>query len=223
MRFIQKGQEPQSFAEWKQQANSAWQPQWNNFQKPQKLEVHAALLNEQGYLCCYCGQRIAQPTSHIEHLQPRTHYPTLSLTYSNLLASCPGYPEEEEPQPNQTKPPQEFCGQKKGDWHDSALMVSPLMPDCADYFRYTGAGEILPTQAPTMMTAAAVTIEKLGLNHPKLEASRRKAIEGILVNFEQLTEEDIRKLIADFDQPDVSGQLTPFCAAVIYTLQQLLP
>jgi len=37
----------------------------------------------------------------------------------------------------------ENCGNFKGDWYDENLMVSPLDPNCASYFQYTGAGEIM--------------------------------------------------------------------------------
>lgn len=81
MKYIKKNPEPAAFAQWKQQSNADWKPNWDNFQKPEKPIVHDALLSEQGYICCYCGQRINQITSHIEHFQPRTFYPNLKLEY----------------------------------------------------------------------------------------------------------------------------------------------
>jgi uncharacterized protein (TIGR02646 family) len=121
MKFIQKKPEPDAFIQWKQRATENWQPSWDNFQKPEKNIVHTALTIEQGHICCYCGQRITQGSSHIEHFQPRTYYPELSLSYNNFLASCPGYPEELESKTNVTKLPQEFCGQRKGSWFDLNL------------------------------------------------------------------------------------------------------
>ncbi|MGI0491887.1 retron system putative HNH endonuclease [Alkalinema pantanalense CENA528] len=222
MRFIQKQPEPAAFTLWKQQANADWQPTWDNFQKPEKAIVHQALIAEQGHICCYCGQRITPANSHIEHFQPRQRYLELHLDYTNLLASCPGYPEAEIPQPKQRhRPLQEFCGQQKGAWYDPQRTVSPLKADCSTYFRYTASGEILPTQDASKKDAAQTTIEKLGLNHTKLNNLREAAIEGALVDLEALTTEDIQKLIEGYDRPDQSGQYIPFCTAVIYTLQQL--
>ncbi|MBE9028192.1 TIGR02646 family protein [filamentous cyanobacterium LEGE 11480] len=221
MRFIQKDSEPASFTTWKQQANENWQPTWENFQKPEKTEVLAALLQEQGYICCYCGQRISAPSSHIEHLKPRKHFPAEKLAYSNFLASCPGYPETENLEP---KPLQEFCGHQKSDWYNADLLVTPLDPDCAAYFRYTALGEILPTIAPTREPAAKTTIERLGLDHSKLDRGRREAIEGLgLTNLlPNLTNREIQQFIDGLNQPDASGQLPPFCAALIYQLQSYL-
>jgi uncharacterized protein (TIGR02646 family) len=95
MKFIRKQEEPANFTTWKQQASAEWQPNWDNFQKPEKVEVHEALLTEQGHICCYCGQRIARAESHIEHFRPRTSFPELTLNYNNLLASCHGYTEDD--------------------------------------------------------------------------------------------------------------------------------
>jgi uncharacterized protein (TIGR02646 family) len=219
MRFIQKHQEPSEFDTWKQQSNADWQPNWENFQKPEKITVHNALLEEQGYICCYCGQLIDRATSHIEHFQPRTHYPELSLSYGNFLASCPGYPTDENPQTQPPKLPQEFCGQKKGAWYETDLTVSPLDRDCTSYFRYTEVGEILPTKETPKAKAAGVTIQELGLNHAVLTLSRKRIIDGVLQNIESLTTQEIQQLIDLYDRPDTSGKFTPFCAAIIYRLQ----
>jgi uncharacterized protein (TIGR02646 family) len=222
MRFIHKRQEPSAFATWKQKANADWQPNWENFQKPEKIIVHNALLEEQGHICCYCGQLIEPANSHIEHFQPRTHYPELSLSYGNFLASCPGYPTDENQQTQPPKLPQEFCGQKKGAWSEPDLTVSPLDRDCASYFRYTEVGEILPTKEIPKAKAAGVTIQELGLNHAVLRLSRKRLIDGVLQEIESLTTEEIQQLIDLYDRPDRSGKFTPFCAAIIYRLQDEL-
>lgn len=222
MRFICKTSQPDSFTEWKGRGNQDWQPNWNNFQKPEKLAVHEALLKDQGYTCCYCGQRITLTNSHIEHLRPKKNYPELSLEYSNLLSSCPGYTEDPNRQPNVTRRPQEFCGPKKDDWYDLKLTVSPLMPDCAEYFRYTALGEIMTAESPDKQAAAKETIEKLGLNHSKLRISREKAIEGILDDIEQLQSEEIQRLIDAYDQPNQDHELIPFCAAITYILKSFI-
>jgi uncharacterized protein (TIGR02646 family) len=222
MRFIQKRQEPSEFTTWKQKANADWQPNWGNFQKPEKIIVHNALLEEQGYICCYCGQLIDQINRHIEHFQPRTHYPELSLSYSNFLASCPGYPTDQNQQIQRPKLPQEFCGHKKDDWYEPDLTVSPLDQDCASYFRYTEVGEILPTKETQKAKASATTIQGLGLNHAVLMLSRKRLIDGVLQDIESLTTQEIQQLIDLYDRPDSSGKFTPFCSAIIYRLQDEL-
>jgi uncharacterized protein (TIGR02646 family) len=222
MKFIQKNPKPETFIKWKQQATEDWQPNWDNLQKPEKAIVHTALIMEQGHICCYCGQRITQSISHIEHFQPRTYYPDLSLSYNNFLASCPGYSEKQESKTSIAKLPQEFCAQRKGSWFDLDLTVSPLKSDCASYFRYTRIGELLPSQDLTKVDAAKATIKNLGLDNPKLIRLREAAIDGAMQGIEALPDEDIQKLIDGYNRPDNSGKYTPFWAAVIYTLKQIV-
>ncbi|MBR8828894.1 MAG: TIGR02646 family protein [Gomphosphaeria aponina SAG 52.96 = DSM 107014] len=207
MKYIKKEQPPQTFTHWKAQENEDWKPHWDNFRGKEKFAVHNTLLKEQGYICCYCGRRISSKTSHIEHLKPRTNYPNLALEYGNLLASCQG--ESEEPPPIPV-----HCGHKKKDWYDKQLMVSPLDNNCADFFRFTEAGEILPKNDPDKQ-AAITTIERLGLNIDKLKKMRKKAIEAIL---DVIEKEEIEALIKGFETPDLEGKYEEFSGALIYIL-----
>jgi hypothetical protein len=70
--------------------------------------------------------------------------------------------------------------------------------------------------------AAGSTIQELGLNHAVLTLSRKRLISGVLQDIETLTAEDIQQLIDLYDRPDSSGKFTPFCAAIIYRLQDEL-
>ena len=49
------------------------------------------LIEEQGYICCYCGKRIQNDNStSIEHVKPKSIYKQETLKFSNLLVSCNG-------------------------------------------------------------------------------------------------------------------------------------
>jgi uncharacterized protein (TIGR02646 family) len=222
MRFIPKNPEPARFTAWKQQATPDWQPTWENFQKPEKTDVLVALLQEQGHICCYCGQRISPTLSHIEHLKPRKHFPDEKLSYSNFLASCPGDLEDE---PQVAKRLNKFCGHKKSDWYDPNLMVSPLDPNCDQYFQYPDDGQITATEDSANRVAALETIHRLGLDDDKLSKVREDAIAGLGIAdlALDLSADEIRQLIDGLNQPDASGELTPFCFALIYQLKQFLP
>ncbi|KAM3114840.1 retron system putative HNH endonuclease [Phormidesmis sp. 146-33] len=221
MKYIKKNQEPQNFTNWKKQANENWKPDWEaNFQAPEKPETHEALLIEQGYICCYCGRRIDRQSSHIEHFQPRTHYPELALEYTNFLASCPGYPEDEASQSG-SQPAQEHCGQKKGAWYDQNLTISPLIENCADYFRYTKDGQILTSDIASMQPAAQETIQQLGLDYSSLRRARARVIEAIEPP-DGLTPDEAQKLIQSYEELDEKGKYGRFCATIVYRLQQYI-
>ena len=212
MRYIHKGEEPESFKSWKALAKTT--PNWgySYLQNPEKRELHEALLREQGHICCYCGMRITLTSSHIEHLKPQsTPDPDLSVEYTNLLASCQ---REREPR----KPI--HCGVAKDNWYEEDLMVSPVKPNCTDFFIYTDDGQILETNTPEKKAAATTTIAKLRLNIPKLIAMRKEVIKNLLADIDELTDEERLKLVQGFEEPDANGQYEEFCAAIAYILTQ---
>ncbi|MDI9634261.1 TIGR02646 family protein [Geitlerinema splendidum] len=214
MRYIQKGEEPEKLANWKALANEDWQPTYEELRGDIKIDLHDTLLKEQGYLCCYCEMRVTRSNSHIEHFKPRTSYPDLSLNYSNLLASCQREREPKEPQ---------HCGVKKEDWYDEQLMVSPVIANCGDFFRYTGFGEILPTDDLPKQQAATATIKQLELNLGKLQNMRREAINGILQAVDGLSQPEIDLFLQELAKPDAEGKYTPFYSAIAYTVTQYYP
>lgn len=212
MRYICKGDEPESLVNLKALANEDWKPTYEADCKGEvKTQLHNALLQEQGYICCYCGMSITKENSHIEHLKPRSIYPKLALDYNNLLASC-----QRDREPRVPK----HCGVKKDKWYDEQLMVSPLDINCANFFRYAASGEILPTDEQDLQEAAQKTIEKLGLHIEKLRLIRSAAIDGALLAIEGLTDEEIQKLAQGYEKPDANGQYEEFCFAIAYILNQ---
>ena len=211
MRPIVRSAEPPSFTAWKNQASPDWQPSWDNFQRPEKPEVHAALLRDQGFVCCYCEQRVKVNDSHIEHLQSCHAARQLALEFTNLLASCqrellPGAPAH--------------CGHLKD---KIPLSVHPLMPDCREFFVFDSAGGIRPSQDPDRLENAHRAIKVLGLDIPKLTASKRDAINGA-VEFlkEDPSDEEIQQFIARIDSRNADGEHTPFASAIVHFLSAYL-
>ncbi|MGK7892579.1 MAG: retron system putative HNH endonuclease [Xenococcus sp. (in: cyanobacteria)] len=215
MKYIKKNQAPECFSDWKKLANEDWKPRWDNFQEPQKSKVHHCLLEEQGFICCYCGRRITKYISHIEHLKPRNQYPDLTLDYDNFIASCQGESEAKSTVPV-------HCGHKKDKWYEETLMVSPLDSNCADFFRYTEAGQILATKDCNKQAAAQETIKRLALDIDKLKKMRQGAIEGILDYIDVTNADEIIMLIDGFEKPNANGEYDEFCSVIVYILRQYL-
>ncbi|MDM8522971.1 retron system putative HNH endonuclease [Desulfococcaceae bacterium HSG8] len=90
MKYIVKNEEPKGFADWKKEGP---ENRWEEFQNPVKSEVRDSLVEEQGYICCYCGTNIQKNhNTIIEHLKPKGKdlYVEIMFDYDNLLASCAG-------------------------------------------------------------------------------------------------------------------------------------
>ena len=218
MRYIKKQEAPQEFLDWKEKHPlSDYDKLGKKSSNKIKKIVHQSLLKEQGYICCYCQRSINQDDSHIEHFKPKdeNYYPELALDYNNLLTSCQKLPIKEEPK---------HCGHLKDNWYDENLMISPLQEDCNEYFIYTAFGDILPSEDDEKKESAKITIEKLGLNIPKLKSERRGAIEGLQELLQQVgnSKETLEILIKNYDQVNEEGYLNEFCEILIYFLKQYI-
>ncbi len=204
MKRIQKNQEPQSFADWKA-TNAHLQPTYtNDLQNPEKSDVHASLLDEQGDICCYCGRRIDANSSHIEHLIPQSADPSKDLDYNNLLASCFRFQERKEPL---------HCGPART---NQSLPITPLQADCETRFRFTNDGQIKPAKSED--TDASDTVKLLSLDIYKLQDLRKKAIRRAFFGIEFLDPHEKTRMQNAFEQRDAQRRFAEFCVPILYVL-----
>jgi uncharacterized protein (TIGR02646 family) len=210
MKRIIKDPEPIEFIEWKKQANENWQPTYADLRGTAKKSVKASLLKEQGHICCYCEQQLIDRESHIEHFQPQHPDANASepavdpLDYSNMLCSC------------QNDPPKGIplhCGNSKGNWFDSVLLISPFSEICEQRFHFNQNGTI--RAADDQDQAAVTMIARLGLDLPILNDLRRQAIEPFLD--EALTLEELEDFVDGYLQKSADGKFGQFWT----TIQQL--
>lgn len=201
MKNVTKGSPPQSFEAWKMLANPDWVPTYGNLQNPQKRALHESLLEEQGWVCCYCGRDVTIRDSHIEHFRPQTQYEDLALSYENLFASCiretaPGMPLH--------------CGHAKDDDFDEERYISPLDTTCEGRFLYTLLGEVSPTDLTDERAAYMVDLVQLDiqfLRNRREEALQRTFDADFLAS---ATDDELRKLQDAFQRHDNAGHSENF-------------
>ncbi len=201
MKHIVKHEEPQEFSDWKNLVNENWQPTYDDLSGYPKKALKNSLMAEQGYICCYCERRLTDNESHIEHFRPQSDPAVDPLGYANLLCSCQNQLNKGEPR---------HCGNKKEDWFDEQLLVSPLSPDCANRFAFNGDGRIQPRIQDDLK--AITTIKKLNLDIPKLNDLRSKAIEPFLD--ETLSEDEIKRFVSGYLLKDANGMLGEFWTTI---------
>jgi len=199
MKYIEKGNEPQSFTDWKSNGNLIY----NDLINPQKSELKTALLIEQGYICCYCESKISSDTSHIEHFKPKDKdkFPELQLNYDNLLCSCQKQLSKGEPR---------HCGNSKG---NEIILMTPLMEDCESKFTYTEDGQINHTDEDSKQT-----IRDLQLDIDKLNDLRNKAIELFIIDsetYEEIPYEEAKIFAKQYLQKD-DGRYNEFYTTIKY-------
>jgi len=188
MKFIRKtSSEPQDLISWKAQNP---QMNWEDFKSRETCgRLRTLLLQEQGYICCYCEREIDEHRGHFEHVVPRSFKDKngvaegrqRELDYHNIVFSC-----TKMNKPIDEKGDKVTCGHPKGDWYDENLFVTPLQENCESLFHYKNVGTVVPVDGPDSGKAQA-TIDRLKLNGEPLDdelesflvRERKRVIDGL--------------------------------------------
>lgn len=186
MIFIKKNKEPVSFKEWK---NNFKKATYKNLKGKIKADLRNSLLEEQGYICCFCGAAIGvvkdegdgnivilqKPIQNKNkhnvrnaHIVPQSKAPQLSLNYNNICASCGKFINDDEQC-------EEHCDLAQ---KDSILPITPLQKDCENFFSFNIDGTISPNinKSKADQKKAEETINILKLNTKDLINQRYEII-----------------------------------------------
>lgn len=232
MQYIQKNPEPPELTQWRETQldlgiNFTYK---YDFQNPEKAITRQSLLDEQGWICCYCCKRISKETSHIEHFDPQSGSdPILTVTYSNMLASCGPLEREPADKTKSVKWPK-HCGHQRGREHEhededghekipenAALPIGPhLDPDCESYFTYTSNGEIKAAEGHPRSEDATTVIKILSLNDPEVVEGRKRVLQAL----QGLTPADAQILWERSQKKDSNGQFRTFCPVALDYLRK---
>lgn len=202
MRTIQKGPEPATLTQHRQQPHA----DYDNY--ADKAALRQALVAEQRGLCCYCQSRIrATPEGmKIEHWQCQADHPGRQLDFGNLHGAClggHGHPEREQ-----------HCDTRKGNNGLCFSVCDPAHP-IERHIRFLGDGKISANDAGIDDALNAV----LNLNLPRLVSNRK----AVLAAFQQRLQ-DGRRLDPARELPrwdgSEPGDLPEFAQAVVYWLRK---
>lgn len=156
-------------------------------------KLREVLYQEQGWLCIYCERQIAEanPSPRVDHWRPLSKEPKSALHWRNLYLSC-------------TTP--ETCDIYKEDKEFRCSPTDPYLPWPVDHdydrcIAFTSLGEVyVRSDAPLDEAQRKALAEALGaphddnvkdngvlnLNHPKLVAARRAALDAEWSRFASL-------------------------------------
>lgn len=207
MKYIIKGSEPQELTDFKALATPDWAPSYSNLDKHVKKAIKIALMQEQGYICCYCERTLTVDDSHIEHFKPQSDESVDALDFSNMLCSC---------QKNVKKGTPLHCGNSKGDWFDDTLLISPMLSNCERKFGFKGDGSIYAIGGNA---SAIKTIEKLSLDIGKLNSLRESAIEPFLDA--SLSDEEFSDFIDGYLAKN-NGKYEPFQTTIQHLFSEMV-
>ena len=175
MRKITKTTPPEEFLEYLKTPGVSFE----GLSGQQKESLRRRLLEDQGYICCYCGQRIHNDEhTKIEHIKCQKNYSNLALCFSNMLVSCDGGDVD---RANGIRPRHQLhCDAKKG---NQDILVSPL-DDVSGLFAFFDDGTV---KGKGEQGRELVRI--LGLDAKYLNTQRKNAIE----NYEILSPKDLQE------------------------------
>ncbi len=216
MRSITKGAEPTSLVEYRAQQSQYYEGVYDDF--PHKRELRESLLQEQGYLCCYCMQRIAAPESNcmkIEHHKPRrgqNAHLDLALSYSNMMAACKGGE-------GRGKKDQ-ICDTRKG---DKLITINPLAEGQCERLIHYASGKIYSADS----NIDDDLDKRLNLNQARLIENRKRTIIRARQLFEKRcsgrwTANQISVEIEKWRSRSKDGKHREYCQVAIYYLEKKL-
>ncbi|MDJ0799763.1 MAG: TIGR02646 family protein [Calothrix sp. MO_167.B12] len=215
MKHINKNREPLSLTHYRSTIPSESREHKDNYDSyTEKNELRQSLLTEQGYICCYCMQRISIDNMKIEHWKPQTKYRELQLDYNNLLGACKG---------GEGSPPQfQYCDTKKG---DKQITISPIdnHRNCEKLIKYRADGKIYSDDE----TINNELNEVLNLNMQTLVNNRKEVWFSVI---EQLNSKypkkdwksAIKREIQKWSNQQGDGKYRPYCQIVIHHLNKKL-
>lgn len=202
MRTIQKGPEPATLTQHRQQPHA----DYDNY--ADKAALRQALVAEQRGLCCYCQSRIrATPEGmKIEHWQCQAEHPGRQLDYSNLLGAClggHGRPEREQ-----------HCDTRKGNSGLCFSVCDPAHP-IERRIRFLGDGKISADDADVDEAINGV----LSLNLPRLISNRKAVLAAFQQRLQDGRRVDPARELPKWDGRE-PGELPEFAQVVVYWLRK---
>jgi uncharacterized protein (TIGR02646 family) len=199
-------------------------PSYVDFYQEIKKDLRQAIVKAQGWLCCYCMNRITAANSTIEHFLPQSKFKDEEVRYSNLFLAC------RYSRGKQKK--EQHCDDKKG----NELIPKYISDvDCGKYFAYSLSGEILPhgsyksirscvrhfSNLTSTQQAVLATINILNLNASSLVAQRKSFIQELIKQINSLAADSIEKMIIKYQEREAE-KIKRFYGVALYFLKDYL-
>lgn len=184
---------------------------WGSF--TDKNRVSGFLCDEQYGLCAYSEIRsdLEDIGTHIEHIQPKRHYPHQTFDFSNLVLCALADRDLSDFITSHV-----FGGHAKLSKYDPELFVSCLQESCSHFFAYLSDGRVIPAETldADEFARAEYTIKLLNLNSEYLKVLRKNWLNELdqLID-DHLSNNDSLEYLAVIYLLPISGRLDPFFSA----------
>ena len=181
------------------------------------------LLEEQGYICCYCMSRIDFNYTKIEHFKPRSIFRVNQLDYSNLFVACCGKNIDKKKfydckTTNEKYNKNNFyCDTKKD---NGLLKAINLLSHIEKNIDYKKDGLIFSKNR----NIDKELNEILNLNYKILQNNRKKALEQLLIELRKKswTISNLKLNLQKYKHKNSEGKSRPYCEMIVYFLTKKL-
>jgi uncharacterized protein (TIGR02646 family) len=169
------------------------------------------LLQEQGYICCYCMSRIDCNNSKIEHFRPQTKNRDVQIDYQNLFIACNGG--------EGSKSKEQFCDTKKGEKELKYIDLLSSIEYSIDYVKSVKNISITSTDKNINKEINDI----LNLNVTTLSRNRREIYDRVMKNLKSrgYTTATVQKTL-NYYRTQHNGKFEPYCEMIVYFLTKKL-
>ena len=210
MRFIDKGREPGCLAQHRARRDATY----DNLPAECKDELRLALAREQGYLCCYCMQRLhpERDRMKIEHWAAQSNPAgrSLQLAWKNLLGACRGN--------EGASRHEQHCDTRKG---EQPITLDPLQRRCEDLVRYLGDGSIGARDSSIQRELDEV----LNLNVAYLQRNRKAKLDAFLNTWARQhagrwSDAQLGRRLQELQTPGADGRLDEYVGVITWWIRK---
>lgn len=171
------------------------------------------LVEEQGYICCYCNCRIGITGETTEHILPIDTHIQLLAEYNNLLVSC----NHSRTQRHTDRTYPNHCDASK---KSEILPLTPLNIILDYLFNY----QVSDGSISSLDNDCTDVIKILQLDCSKLRDNRLSALNNILFDNsgQLLTQHELELIFEDIDKKDSNGMFHPYFKCIEYCIYCLI-
>lgn len=220
MKEIKKGIEPKTLTQYRSSVLHSQLEKSNIYEDFKEKTKHGCsenesgnlrkqLLEEQGYICCYCMSRIDCHNSKIEHFKPQTKFRKYQIDYQNLFIACNGGEGK--------RRKEQFCDSFKG---EDKLNNINLLSAIEYSIHYSKQGEVSSNSSQIDDELKSI----LNLNNNILKKNRKESYQRLILNLtkNKWTNQIIKNNITKYKGLDANGKYYEFCEMIVYFLTKKL-
>ena len=220
MKQITKGTEPKSLTKYRSTITHSELEKSNIYEdfkektkkgcsENENYNLRKQLLEEQGYICCYCMSKIDCNNSKIEHFKPQTKNRDVQIDYQNLFIACLGG--------EGNKGKEQYCDSFKG---EKKLDTINLLSNIESSLQYSKLGIISSSNKKINKEVEEI----LNLNNRILKKNRQQSYQRLIQNLNKKgwTTQTLNHHILKYKKMDSNGKYYEFCEMIVYFLTKKL-